>query len=227
MKIKFRDELHQKKYDEILKRMAYTSPYHHSLAYLIALDESCREHIDDMYDFEEMVIKPSAINKAWQTSSSVKTTALAFNLFTSWTVWCEDVDFDVSSCSVDNIFCCEYAPFYYEAIKLRYTEYTNEEKYNIMEKDSFVLDISDVSSLKEEKVNVTEGKDSLTENINQFIMGGPKYVYGISESEYDDFVKTATEKGWQFCVLGERLTVSGKRYIISCTEDYNLHKQCL
>jgi hypothetical protein len=26
---------------------------------------------------------------------------------------------------VDEIFCCGYAPYFYEAIKLRYPEYTN------------------------------------------------------------------------------------------------------
>lgn len=122
MKIKFRDELHQKKYDEILKRMSVTSVYHHTLAYLIALDESCREHIDDMYDFEELVIKPTALNKAWQTSSSMQTTRLAFCLYTESTVWCEE-ELDKDKCAVYEIFRRnnEYAPYYWEAIKICYS----------------------------------------------------------------------------------------------------------
>lgn len=93
--------------------------YHLSIAYLLSLDRVCQEHIDDLYDFKEDCIKPNGIHKAWQTGTSKKTTRLAFNLYTGHTNWENECKY----CTPSDIFCSEYASYYWEAIKLRYPEY--------------------------------------------------------------------------------------------------------
>ena len=52
---------------------------------------------------------------------------MAFNL---WNGWCYESEEDAQegrtsdTFTPDNLFCCEFAPYFYEAVKLRYPEYT-------------------------------------------------------------------------------------------------------
>ncbi|MBR2283921.1 MAG: hypothetical protein IJ874_05815 [Ruminococcus sp.] len=132
--MKFRDDEHIKLYNKLCSRMRYLDCYHRCVAYLIALDSVCRQHVEDIFDFQEDGIKRNSLNRGWQTGTSKRTTRLAFNL---WNSCCTDgetyTDKDgyedelpSSYYSPDYIFCCEYAVYYWEAIKLRYPEYTNE-----------------------------------------------------------------------------------------------------
>lgn len=131
--MKFNNEEHEKAFIDILKRMHSNDCYHQSVAYLFALDKVCRGHIEDVFDFQEDIIKRSGLNKSWQTGTSKKTTRLAFNLWNNCTTdgdsYTDEKGYENELpspyYSVAEIFCCSYAPFYYEAIKLRYPEYTN------------------------------------------------------------------------------------------------------
>lgn len=125
MAIRFKDSEHKKRFTEIVGKMNSTDEYHKSVAYLLALDDDCYKHIDSLYDFKEQAIKPrGALNQAWQTGTSVKTTRLAFNLWNT-----TYVDIDRENCevkisarryTVDEIFSSGLAIWYFEAIKLRY-----------------------------------------------------------------------------------------------------------
>lgn len=132
MNIVFHDELHGKAFDELLCRMHYKDCYHQSLAYLLTLDSVCREHIDDCFDFDGDLIKIEALAQPWQTGTSKKTTRLAYNL---WNGCYDDgekytdkdgytVPLPSQYYAVDEIFCCSYALYYWQAIQLRYPEYT-------------------------------------------------------------------------------------------------------
>lgn len=122
--MKFRDEEHEQKYAALLKRMdaADYDVYRTALAYTLTVDEVCRQHLSDLYDFEENCICPDAIGADWQTSTSLKTTRLAFNLFNDGTAWTEEPE----RLAPAEIFCCNYAPYYIEAIKIRFNEYCFE-----------------------------------------------------------------------------------------------------
>lgn len=122
---KFYDEEHSKLFYLTLRniRALDFDVYRVSFVYLITLDRVCREHIRDLYNFKEHCIDPTALNQPWQTDTSIRTTRLAFNLYTGHTLWCSDED--VFFCSPADIFSCSYAPYYWEAIKLRYPEYIN------------------------------------------------------------------------------------------------------
>lgn len=119
----FRDRTHNNEFRFLVKRMnAEYGVYRLALAYLFTADTVCLEHIEELYDFEDDCIDPTALNKSWQTSTSLKTTRLAFNLYTDSTLFCSEDE--VKYISVANIFCCELAPYYWEAVKIRYPEYT-------------------------------------------------------------------------------------------------------
>lgn len=125
--IRFADKNHKKGYNALIKSMRKNDCYHKALAYLITLDNLCREHTDDLFDLQEDTIKPEGVHKLWQTATSQKTSRLAFNLWNDFTGTVDDEADELNdperNYAVDEIFCCNYAPFYYEAIKLRYPEY--------------------------------------------------------------------------------------------------------
>ncbi len=132
--MRFIDDTHNRLYTQILNKMKKQDCYHDQAAYLLALDRVCREHIEDIFDFEKDLIIREALHKGWQTGTSLKTTRLLFNLWNSCVYDGEmykdkqgyETELPSRHYGVDEIFACGYAPYYWEAIKLRYPEYTEE-----------------------------------------------------------------------------------------------------
>lgn len=129
----FADDKHWQCFTSIINQMQQSDVYHMAVAYLLALDTVTRQHVSDIFDFDEDCIKLDALQKPWQTGTSRKTTRLAFNL---WNGYCTDgqtytdeegytADLPSGNYSVADIFSCSYAPYYWEAIKIRFPEYTN------------------------------------------------------------------------------------------------------
>ena len=79
--VQFMNSEHEKKYYSVLARMRSTDCYHRAIAYLFTLDSICKNHISEVYDFKEDIIKTDGLHSGWQTGTSVKTTRLAFNLW--------------------------------------------------------------------------------------------------------------------------------------------------
>ena len=48
----FYDEAHETAYNDICSKMKHLDCYHRSLAYLLALDSVCREHISEIYNID-------------------------------------------------------------------------------------------------------------------------------------------------------------------------------
>lgn len=115
----FQNEVHEQRYFETLKKMSRIDPYHQAVAYLIALADL---PANDVFDFKEDGIKIEGLQASWQTSSSLKATRLMFNLWNGCTRDTAVPEADVSAhYAVDEIFSnAEYAPFFYEAIKIRF-----------------------------------------------------------------------------------------------------------
>ena len=129
--IKFRDEDHERNYNFILDMMPYSDIERKALAYLFALDTVCFDHIRELYDFSDNRILLSGLDKGWQTGTSGRTTRLAFNLYNSH---CSDGETYIGSDGTDDslpsacyspayLFCCEYAKYYVEALKIRFPEW--------------------------------------------------------------------------------------------------------
>lgn len=70
---------------------------------------------------EERLIKPKALHEGWQTGGSARLTRLAFNL---WNGYVEKGEESLST--PYEMFDCGYAPYFYEAIRMKYPEYCRE-----------------------------------------------------------------------------------------------------
>ena len=118
---KFYDTRHKQDFLDVLRMMKSQDCYHQAVAYLLTLDVAIRAHINDVFDFADDCVKVNtALSHGWQTGTSRKSTRLRMNL---WNGHCSDYDEVSANYAVDEIFCCGYAPYYWEAIKLRYPEY--------------------------------------------------------------------------------------------------------
>lgn len=127
--MKFYDEEHEEKFVEFCQKMKYLDEYHKAAAYLLSLDVVCRKHTTDLFDFSEDAIKPEGLSKGWQTGTSTKTTRLMFNLWNGYQYEGEPLEEEQPSryYTPEHLFACSYAPYYWQAIKLRYPDYTAEE----------------------------------------------------------------------------------------------------
>lgn len=130
----FADKEHEKFYFEKLGQARYQDCYHQSLIYVLGISRDTREHFSQIYDIKTGNVKPECLHQGWQTSGSVRVVRLAFNLYTDGTPSVEDYkrkDEQIAECgeySVSDIFCCSYALYFWEGIKLRYPEYCRKQQ---------------------------------------------------------------------------------------------------
>jgi hypothetical protein len=127
----FESEEHYSFYIEKVEKLN-PDVYLRALIYAVGICPDTRRRWQSFYDEADRSIKPEVINEGWQTGTTYKITRLAYQLFTDGTPTAVTYDEkdnqteDFKECSrysVSDIFCCEYAPFFVEAIKLRYPEY--------------------------------------------------------------------------------------------------------
>ena len=156
-------EFYAKKLDE-LKKFSKTDVYYRSLVYTLGICETTRDHFSSIFDIKEGKININSIGSAWQTGTSEKVTRMAFCL---WNRCMYDSEEDreegkmSSGYNPSEVFCCSYAPYFWEAIKIRYPEYT---RYNEKEKQkqfavyNWVGNIEQIENYVEEKIENTEDK---------------------------------------------------------------------
>ena len=80
-----------------------------------------RANINQMFDFKTDCIVPEGMHGGWQTSGMVKVCHLAFNLWNGYAEEGRERFF-----TPEELFCCEFAPYFMEGIKVRYPEYCRE-----------------------------------------------------------------------------------------------------
>lgn len=131
MKVSFVDNAHEAFYRESLEqaRMAGRTPdsYFRSLLYLCGLCPDTRSHFHRLFDWDEWCIHPEGLAEGWQTGTTMKITRLAFNLWNG----CGTDQLDSAHISPfflpDELFCCVFQPYFFEAIRLRFPEYAEME----------------------------------------------------------------------------------------------------
>ena len=129
--IMFKSNAHEKFYYEKLKKMQYQDEYHMALCYCLGISDDTRRNIDRIYDFETGCVKPACLYEGWQTSGSKKRVRMAFNLYCNGTPSVDEdttTDEQLYECrqySVEELFCCEYALYFWQAVQIRYPEYTS------------------------------------------------------------------------------------------------------
>ena len=125
----FISEAHEKFYYEKLTEVRYQDTYHKSLIYCLGICNDTRNNIYRIFDFQNSLVKPKCLNEGWQTSGSTRVVRMAFNLFCNSMPSVEnyrkkDEQLKEAACySVEDLFCCSYAPYFWQAIQIRYPEY--------------------------------------------------------------------------------------------------------
>lgn len=120
---------HEKFYYEKLKEVRYQDEYHKALCYCLGICDDTRKHIDRIYDFKTGMVKPECLHDGWQTSGSVRVVRMAFNLYCNGTPSVDEdmeIEEQIQECkqyTAEELFCCAYAPFFWQAIQIRYPEY--------------------------------------------------------------------------------------------------------
>ena len=100
---------------------AVRNPYHQAFFYCVGISDTTRRNVERIFDFEKGRIKPAGLHEGWQTGGSIRLTRLAFNL---WNGYTEKGDERMST--PYEIFDCGYAPYFFEAIRLKYPDYCRE-----------------------------------------------------------------------------------------------------
>ena len=134
MQHRFAGREHRDFYIENIKRCRYQDVYHQALIYTLGISPDTRMHVNSIYDFNTGCVKHDCIHEGWITSGSVKVIRLAFNLYCNGAPTTLDINEkdtreltrEYRAYLPDELFCCSYAPFFWEAIKIRYPEYCLE-----------------------------------------------------------------------------------------------------
>lgn len=126
--IRFVDDTHKAFYLEHSQKLK-PDKYLRALIYTLGICCDTRRKFNSIYDNKKRCINLDAVRHPWQTGTSLKVTRLAFQLFTDSTptAFLDDTH-DIDECmlySVSDIFCCGFAPYFIQAVNLRYPEYFN------------------------------------------------------------------------------------------------------
>lgn len=126
--ITFKDEKHEMFYRNCLPKCKKQDVYHKALIYCLGISGDTRQNIERIFDFERGSVKTGCLDDGWITSGSAKVVRMAFNLFCNGTpsAYALEGDEKIKECqryTVEDLFCCEYAVYFWEAVRVRYPEY--------------------------------------------------------------------------------------------------------
>lgn len=115
--IRFISEEHYSFFMDCMTRVSVRDSYHMALLYTLGLTEETRAHVDELFNFHySFICIPE--NQYWQTGTTRMVCRLAFNLWNGY-IW----DNDAYSVCPYEIFDCELAPYFLEAIKVKFHWY--------------------------------------------------------------------------------------------------------
>lgn len=126
----FRSEEHKTFFLENISKCRHKDVYNMALFYTLGIDRDTRQHIGLEYDFHTSCIKTECLHDGWITSGSARIIRLAFNLFCNGMPSLSDYEenspdalAEAGRYSVEDLFCCGYAKYFWQAVKIRYPEY--------------------------------------------------------------------------------------------------------
>lgn len=129
--ITFKNQEHKEFYTKYLQKCRYQDEYHKALVYCLGIDRDTRDNINRIYDFKTGNVKTKCLQEGWQTSGSMKIVRMAFNLYCNGTpsvLDIEDAEEQLKECrcyTVEDLFYCCYARYFWEAVKIRYPSECN------------------------------------------------------------------------------------------------------
>lgn len=126
--ITFKNQEHEMFYINWLSKCKRQDVYHKALVYCLGISGDTRRNAERIFDFKKGSVRSKCLEEGWITSGSAKVVRMAFNLFCNGTpsAYALEGDEKVKECrryTVEDLFCCEYAIYFWEAIKIRYPEY--------------------------------------------------------------------------------------------------------
>lgn len=157
MEIMFSTEKHKEFFISMITKVNTWDRYHMALFYTLGISPGCRKHIEDLFTFtgKNYGIKPeTALLHDWQTDGSRTCTRLGYNLFNGFI----DRKTDPGS-----LFACKYAPYFLEAIKLRYPNLFKKKIYCVKDAEGNVVKES-IDSLGLAKIYVGTYKNKYQKN---------------------------------------------------------------
>ena len=116
--IRFADREHKAFFTEMLAKTRNNDVYHQAFFYAMGICAKTRRNIHSLFNFKEAGIRPEGLAAPWQTGGTRRLCRLAFNLWNGWTE--EGKEQFSAPCE---LFDCGFAPYFFEAIRLRYPEY--------------------------------------------------------------------------------------------------------
>jgi len=124
----FKNQEHEMFYMNYLPKCKQQDVCHKALVYCLGISGDTRQNIKRIFDFKRDCVKTECLGDGWITSGSARIVRMAFNLFCNGTPSAYDLEGEeqVRECqryTVEDLFCCEHAIFFWEAIKVRYPEY--------------------------------------------------------------------------------------------------------
>ena len=125
MEIRFADRQHRDFFTRMLAKTRNSDSYHRAFFYTVGICPETRSNVASLFDFKENGIRSEGLDAAWQTGGTRRLCRLAFNL---WNGWTQDGAENLSA--PYELFDCGFAPYFMEAIKLRYPEYCRELAYS-------------------------------------------------------------------------------------------------
>ena len=127
--ITFMSKEHKEFYLEYLPKCRWKDVYHEALVYCLGIDRDTRKHVNKIYDFKNGSVKPECLQEGWQTGGSLRIVRMAFNLYCNGSPSVSMMNTEeerLTECeryTTEDLFCCSYAKYFWEAIKIRYPEY--------------------------------------------------------------------------------------------------------
>ena len=119
--IRFASLEHRDFFLDMISKARRNDCYHRAFFYVMGIAPETRANIRQMFDFKQDCIEPEGMHGGWQTSGTVRVCRLAFNL---WNGYAEKGEERMST--PYEIFDCGYAPYFFEAIRLKYPDYCRE-----------------------------------------------------------------------------------------------------
>jgi hypothetical protein len=116
--IRFASKEHEAFYYDMLAATRNSDVFHKAFFYAMGISAEARRNISTLFDFKEDCIKPEGLSAPWQTGSTYRQCRLAFNLWNGWTEEGKE-----TRSTPYELFDCSFAPYFFEAIRLRYPEY--------------------------------------------------------------------------------------------------------
>jgi hypothetical protein len=116
--IRFADKEHKDFFCQMLAKTRNNDAYHQAFFYAMGICAETRRNIHTLFDFKEGGIRPEGLAAAWQTGGTRRLCRLAFNLWNGWTEEGKE-----NRSTPYELFDCGFAPYFFEAIRLRYPEY--------------------------------------------------------------------------------------------------------